>query len=191
VLIRPFRTERMTIRSLASGDRAEFVRIHELGADFYAPWIGRKNDDQTWGDIFEISLAKSSHEMNARLVGETADGRIAGFFNLLEIVRGFFENAYASWQVNPEFAGQGYATEGVTGLLDVAFSRDEGAGLHRVQANVIPSNVRSVRLAERVGFRQEGLAQKYLKIAGAWQDHLMFAKVMDEHRPTYLGRKES
>jgi ribosomal-protein-alanine N-acetyltransferase len=167
------------------------VRIHEVGTDFYAPWLGARSTGQSWGDIFDISLAKGANDANVRLVGEAADGRIAGLFNLNEIVRGFFENAYASWQVSPEFAGQGYATEGVTALLDIAFSKEAGPGLHRVQANVIPTNVRSVRLAERVGFRKEGLAQKYLKIAGQWQDHVMFAKVVDEHRPTYLGRKES
>ena len=60
-----------------------------------------------------------------------------------------------------------------------------------MQANIIPRNLPSIRLAERMGFRLEGLALKYLKIAGEWQDHLMFAKLVDEHRPTWLGRKES
>ena len=184
-------TERMKIRSIEGADRAEFVRVHELSAAFYAPWIPALGPGETWNHVFESNLAKASLATHARLIGVAADGRIAGFFNLNEIVRGVFDCAYASWQINLEFAGRGLATEGVAALLDFAFAEGEGLGLHRVQANVIPSNLRSISLAERVGFRREGLALKYLKIAGQWQDHLMFAKVVDEHRPTWLGRKET
>ena len=124
----------MTLRSLQSGDRDEYVRVH---------------------------------------VGE--------------IVRGFFQSGYAGWRTNVECSRQGYAFEGVTALLDMAFSSHVGLGLHRVQANVIPENLPSIRLAERVGFRKEGVALRYLKIAGKWQDHVMFAKLAEEHVPTYLS----
>ena len=80
-------------------------------------------------------------ETNARLVGELPDGRIAGFFNLNEIVPGLFKCAYASWQINPEVARRGLATEGVGALLDLALADRGGAGLHRVQANVIPTKI--------------------------------------------------
>jgi len=69
-------------------------------------------------------------------------------------------------------------------MLDFAFS-GIGAGLHRVQANIIPSNLASLRLAERAGFRREGLAERYLNIAGEWQDHLMYAKTREEHSFRY------
>jgi ribosomal-protein-alanine N-acetyltransferase len=46
---------------------------------------------------------------------------------------------------------------------------------------VLPRNARSLRVAEKCGFRREGLALRYLHIAGVWEDHVMFAKVSDEH----------
>jgi ribosomal-protein-alanine N-acetyltransferase len=126
-------------------------------------------------------LASSEPRRCALLVGESADGRIAGFFNLSEIVRGIFLSAYASWYVNVEFARSGYGTEGVQALLDIAFS-DRGLALHRVQANIIATNTASIRLAEKVGFRKEGVAERYLRIAGKWQDHVMYARTAEEHR---------
>jgi [ribosomal protein S5]-alanine N-acetyltransferase len=177
VQIEPIRTARMTLRSIESGDRAEFVRVHEASAELYAPWLPALGPGETWHDAFEQSLAKTAQENYLRLLGILPDGRIAGMFSLGEIVRGFFQCAYAGWQVSAEVAGQGYATEGVRGLLDLAFDPEHGLGLHRVQANIIPTNLRSLRVAQRVGFRSEGRALKYLKIAGVWQDHLMFAKV--------------
>ena len=191
MVVPPIATERMTVRPIESADRAEFLRVHQVSAAFYEPWIPALGPGETWDHVFEVSLTKGSLEHHARLVGLSADGRIAGFFNLSEIVRGAFQCAYASWQINHEFARRGYAAEGVAALLDIAFAEDGGLGLHRVQANIIPRNLPSIRLAERMGFRLEGLALKYLKIAGEWQDHLMFAKLVDEHRPTWLGRKES
>jgi ribosomal-protein-alanine N-acetyltransferase len=59
---------------------------------------------------------------------------------------------------------------------------DHGLGLHRVQAGVMPQNGRSIRVLEKNGFRREGLAERYLRIAGRWEDHLLFALTAEEHR---------
>ena len=180
-------TERMHVRELQASDEAEYLRIHAVSRKEFEPWIPKASPE----DLFQRALAIAAYvgregRTHLRLVGETADGRIAGLFALGEIVRGFFQSAYASWAVSADYANQGYATEGVLGLLDIAFSESDGLGLHRVQANVIPSNHASMRVAEKTGFRREGLAERYLLIAGTWQDHVMFAKTADDHRFRYL-----
>jgi ribosomal-protein-alanine N-acetyltransferase len=50
-----------------------------------------------------------------------------------------------------------------------------------VQANIIPGNLPSLRVAQKCGLRREGMAPRYLKIAGQWQDHVMTAKTIEEH----------
>jgi ribosomal-protein-alanine N-acetyltransferase len=176
-------TERLRIRPLCAQDRAEFVRVRTISAELYKPWIPAQAGSSS-ADIFAAELEKSETGTAAgtsfRFVGVTDTGAIAVFVNLTEIVRGVFQNAYASWGVAADVARQGYASEAVAAVLDFAFSRN-GAALHRVQANIIPSNKASIRLAERVGFRKEGLAERYLCIAGEWQDHVMFAKTVEEH----------
>jgi RimJ/RimL family protein N-acetyltransferase len=57
-----------------------------------------------------------------RLIGTLADGRPAGSFNLSDVVAGFAESAYADWRTDPALWGQGFGTEGVLALLDVAFA---------------------------------------------------------------------
>ena len=87
----------------------------------------------------------------------------------------------AGWQVSADRMGEGYGTEGVRGLVEVGFAdHPNGLGLHRVQANIMPGNAASLRIAEKVGFRREGVALRYLKIAGAWEDHVMFALTREE-----------
>lgn len=186
-------TPRMLLRVLREEDRAEFVRTHEVSAELYQAWFPARATDDTLEALFdrehEAAVRGMEQGTSLRMVGILPMGRIAGLFSLSEVVRGVFQNAYASWSVNGEVARQGYATEGVQALLDVAFAPPDrgGIGLHRVQANIIPENDRSIRLAERVGFRCEGLAQRYLKIAGVWRDHRMYAKTAEEHVFIYIG----
>ena len=52
--------------------------------------------------------------------------------------------------------------------------------MHRVEAACLPSNRSSIGVLERSGFRHEGLARRYLKINGEWQDHLLFARLVDD-----------
>lgn len=179
----------MLLRPLTASDRDEFVRVQEVSRELHAPWTPARTPGETSAELFEhqllASLLGARDGTRHRLVGVLDDGRIAGFFALFDIVRGAFHNAMASWSVNAEVQRQGYATEGVIGLLDLAFSAPPvGLGLHRVQANVMPTNAASLRVAEKAGFRREGHARGYLRIAGAWEDHLLLAKLAEEHRVT-------
>lgn len=186
------RTPRMLLRLLEEHDRVESIRVHNLSDEFYRPWMPTPPATETPEKLFEAQLARARNGWAAgtqlRMVGELDDGRLAGFFNLNEIVMGSFCCAYAGWRVNLELARQGYATEAVSGLLDLAFAPPpRGIGLHRVQANIIPTNAASIALARKCGFRREGLAVRYLEVGGRWQDHLMLAKLADEHAPVYLS----
>lgn len=180
-------TERLRLRPLDESDRSEFIRIHTVSEEHFAPWFPQRQTNLD--DLFDDELEKNGQEgRHFRGTGELADGRLVGFFNLNNISRGVFQNAYASWSVSADRWGEGYGREGVLALLDLAFSEEHGLGLHRVQANIIPGNERSLRLAERVGMRREGHARRYLKIAGRWQDHWMYAKTVEEHTLRYLTK---
>jgi ribosomal-protein-alanine N-acetyltransferase len=52
--------------------------------------------------------------------------------------------------------------------------------LHRIEAACLPENEASRNLLGKVGFREEGLARKYLLINGEWRDHIQFALLEDE-----------
>ena len=63
--------------------------------------------------------------------------------------------------------------EALIAIVEHAFSHE--IHLHRIQANVRPENLRSLRLLESLGFEREGIAKDYLFINGAWRDHVMLA----------------
>ena len=70
-------------------------------------------------------------------------------------------------------------SEALTGLLGHCFGP---LGLHRVEAACMPDNVASRKLLEKAGFDCEGHARAYLKIAGAWRDHLLYAAIAPRDR---------
>lgn len=185
------KTSRMLLRAWRADDRAEFIRISQASAELWRPWVPLAAPDESFDQQFDRTLEVATRGLASgtqiRLVGQLRDGTIAGIFSLSEIVRGVFQNAYAGWRISADVAGQGYATEGVLGILDIAFAPPpHGAQLHRVQANIIPSNAASLRVAEKCGFRREGYAPRYLQIAGQWQDHILFARTIEEHVFAYL-----
>jgi ribosomal-protein-alanine N-acetyltransferase len=55
--------------------------------------------------------------------------------------------------------------------------------LHRIEAACIPENAPSIALLERHGFEREGYARGFLRINGAWRDHILFALVQSDARP--------
>ena len=120
------------------------------------------------------------------LVFRREDDALVGVFNFSEIVRGAFQSAYLGYFGFASHTGSGYMTEGMALALDIAFVRLK---LHRVEVNIQPTNTRSLRLAQRVGFTREGFSRRYVKIAGRWRDHVRLAilaedwrKVRSQHR---------
>jgi RimJ/RimL family protein N-acetyltransferase len=57
-----------------------------------------------------------------------------------------------AWALARRYWGRGYAFEAATAALDIAFDR---LGWSRVISLIAPSNLRSIRLAERLGERFE------------------------------------
>lgn len=174
-------TPRLTVRPLVPADREAWVAGIAASAEMHSPWVTARGPDWTAAVEWEVLLGKLG-DGSARFVGVAPDGRIAAWVNLSQVIRGPTQGAIAGWSVNAEFAGGGYATEAVTALLDLAFLPEPGGlGLHRVAAGIMPENVRSLRVAEKCGFRREGFAPKLVKIAGKWRDHVLVAKLEEEH----------
>jgi len=104
-----------------------------------------------------------------------------GKLALSGIMRGAMNGAYLGYWMAADCQGRGLVTEAIRVVLDFAFGP---GGLHRVQAAIMPRNARSLRVIEKLEFRREGYAERYLQIAGKWEDHVIFARTREEHVPS-------
>jgi len=111
------------------------------------------------------------------LICRLDDQAILGTLNFGQIFRKSFQNAYVGYQLFAGYTGHGYMTEAVAAGLRFAFA---DLGLHRIEANVQPSNKPSIGVLQRNGFTKEGFSRRYLKINGRWCDHERWAILKED-----------
>ncbi|MEA5038674.1 MAG: GNAT family N-acetyltransferase [Clostridiaceae bacterium] len=107
---------------------------------------------------------------------EDADA-IIGSITLSDVVRGAFWSSFLGYKLDERLQGLGYMTEAVSCMTEFGF---ETIGLHRIEANVMPRNKPSLRVLEKCGYEPEGLAKRYLKINGVWEDHIHMVRLNEE-----------
>lgn len=105
-----------------------------------------------------------------------AGDRAVGAITLSGIVRGPFRSANLGYWVDQDVTGQGVGSAAVAHVVEAARGPLE---LHRIQAATLPHNAASQAVLRRAGFREIGLAPEYLQIAGSWQDHVLFQRILN------------
>jgi ribosomal-protein-alanine N-acetyltransferase len=166
---RHLKGERSILRRVAAGDRDEFVLLAKDSEELHADWIRLPKT----ANEFDEYLARYDEETGvSTVVCRATTGEIAGFINISEIVRGPYLRATVGYGVFAPSEKQGYMTEGLKLAIQLAF--DE-LGLHRLEADIQPGNLRSKQLVERVGFHREGLSPGFVLISGTWRDHERWA----------------
>lgn len=192
IVIPPLQTPRLVLRRLERSDFDAYVDFYSVSREHLRPWSPRVPEPGEMRRYFDEQIERTESGLasgtSCRLIAvEQERPVIVATVGLNNIVRGAFQNADAGWQVAASHLGQGIATESVLAMLDFAFAPlPHGLGLHRVQANVIPTNGASLRVCAKCGFRVEGAARRMLFIAGQWQDHVMHAKLAEEHKAKYF-----
>jgi ribosomal-protein-alanine N-acetyltransferase len=165
----------ITIRPIALADAEPIAALRREGRDYLAPWEPDRGEAAytAAGVRIEIEAAFGRAEAGAGLTYAIEDdGRFVGQIFLNSIVRGpYFRSCSTGYWVAKSAAGRGVATEAVRLAKEVAFER---LGLFRVQAETLLHNHASQKVLQRNGFEPIGMAPAYLKIAGKWQDHLLF-----------------
>ena len=104
---------------------------------------------------------------------------LVGGITLSNVRRGVTQAATLGYWLGEPYLGRGLMTDALCALLPFAY---DVLRLHRIEAAVMPANGASLRVLERCGFMREGLARRYLRINGRWEDHLIFA-LTSEERP--------
>lgn len=105
------------------------------------------------------------------------DGRFVGHVMVGNVVREPLLSAYVGYWVDARVTGGGVITAAVAVVADHCFGP---VRLHRLEATVRPENAASLRVLEKLGFREEGLFRRYLDVDGGWRDHLCYAMTVEE-----------
>jgi [ribosomal protein S5]-alanine N-acetyltransferase len=101
---------------------------------------------------------------------------VVGRVNLNNVVRGVLCSAAVGYWVDQTHLRRGLATAAV----EHACREAAAMGLHRVEAGTMVHNVASQRVLLRAGFEQYGMAPRFLFIAGDWQDHNLYQRILHD-----------
>ncbi len=115
----------------------------------------------------------------------TYEGVFAGQLTVGAIVWGSARSAQVGYWIDSAYAGRGATPAAVALAVDHCFFT---VGLHRMEANIRPENQASRRVAEKLGFRQEGVRKRQLHIDGAWRDHIGYALTVEDVPEGLLAR---
>lgn len=104
-------------------------------------------------------------------------GELVGGISLSNVRRGIAQAASVGYWIGQPHVRRGFASRALSSITAFAF---EELRLHRLEAACMPSNAASLATLAGGGFRREGLATRYLKIAGRWEDHVLFALTIED-----------
>ncbi len=173
------RGDGLYLRPAASSDYSSWSRLRAASRAFLEPWEPTWPEDDLTHAAFRRRLRRQEEdiardEAYAFLIFDQTSDQMLGGVTLGGVRRGVAQAGTLGYWMGAPHAGNGRMTRAVAAVVDFAFSK---LRLHRVEAACLPENAPSIALLERNGFKREGYARGYLKIDGAWRDHLLFALI--------------
>ncbi|MFW0775492.1 GNAT family N-acetyltransferase [Paenarthrobacter nitroguajacolicus] len=166
------------LRPLDLSDAAGLAKAYQRNREHLAPWEPTRAEEfftvagQTTATQAKLRLYEQGAEIPWVLT--TPEG-IIGMFTLSGIVRGPFLSANLGYWLDEAWTGKGIASGAVAAVVSLAANE---LGLHRIQAATLAHNTASQAVLKRCGFEQIGRAPCYLQIAGEWQDHVLFQRIL-------------
>ncbi|MDH4036065.1 MAG: GNAT family N-acetyltransferase [Candidatus Krumholzibacteria bacterium] len=170
-------TARLLLRPLRGSDGDRLFRIFsDLKVMRYwntEPWtspdeapshIGRELTAMRTGEYISLGVVRKDTET---LIGTCT------LFDMMEHCR----RAEVGYSLASDSWGNGYMQEALTALLDYAFAE---LNMNRVEADVDPRNIASVKCLERLGFLREGLLRERWIVAGEVSDTAFYGLLLKD-----------
>lgn len=173
--------EAVRLRPYRNADFAEWSALRAQSRDFLQPWEPTWAADDLTRAGWRRRLAAHAYDLDRGaaypfLVFRRTDNRLVGGITLSNLRRGVALMGSIGYWVGLPHTRCGYTVDAVRTVLRFSFDKLQ---LHRVEAACLPRNEASQAVLRGSGFVQEGLARAYLKINGAWEDHLLFGKITE------------
>jgi ribosomal-protein-alanine N-acetyltransferase len=174
----------VTVRPIARTDARAWTEARRRSAAWLHPWEatvppGGDSRPATFPQLIR-RLRKAAKAGSSMPFAIDVEGRFAGQVTVNNIVRGSAQFASIGYWIDREFAGRGVMPRAVALVIDHCLT---AAGLHRIEICIRPENSNSLRVVEKLGIREIGLAPWFLHIDGGWRDHRVFAITQEEWPP--------
>lgn len=169
----------LLLRPLLRGDRKDYTEVRKANEEWLRPWEATV-PDPTWrapgfSELRSLS-ARAAREGRSLPFALEAEGRFRGQLTVTGFQWGSLASATLGYWIDQRVAGRGYTPIAVALATDHCFA----AGLHRMEITIRPENTASLRVVEKLGFRDEGLRERYMHVDGDWRDHRVFSLLSED-----------
>jgi ribosomal-protein-alanine N-acetyltransferase len=170
------------LRHPAMSDYAAWAELRAVSRQYLTAWEPQWARDELTRSAFRRRLRQYQRELRddqgyAFLIFRTADAALLGGLSISNVRRGVAQAASLGYWIGRPHSRRGHMTDAGRAILPFVFTT---LGLHRLEAACLPSNLPSARVLQKIGFKREGTARRYLKINGVWQDHDLYARLQDD-----------
>ena len=181
--------QQIGIRPLVRSDAVKIEAVRARNLDWLTPWdatvpdgAGRPISSHAALIAFQRRKAREGLMMPFAV---TWDRALVGQLTVNTITRGSAQSASIGYWISQTHAGRGITPIAVALVADHLLTK---AGLHRVEISIRPENVASLRVVEKLGFEEIGLARRFLHIDGDWRDHRIFQVLAEDVPDGLLAR---
>jgi len=177
------------LRPLRRSDQRTWMALRAQNAAWLEPWdatspVPLRGPRPSFGE-FVRSLSSQARSGGSLPFAVDYDGLLVGQLTVTGIMHGSLRSGSIGYWVSQHVAGRGIIPTAVALATDHCF---EVLGLHRVEVNIRPENAPSLRVVAKLGFRDEGLRERYLHIGDEWCDHRSFALTTEDVPAGLLNR---
>lgn len=176
-------TERLILRVISEDFADMVLDYHIRNKDFFKEWEPVRDKQYYTLDYqrqllnSDLRKIKEGTMFKVWIFKKCDKSKTIGLASLNNIIRSAFQSCHLGYKLDKDEINKGYMPEALRALIRFAF---KDLKLHRIEANIMPKNKRSLRVVEKLGFYEEGLAKKYLKINGKWEDHIHMVLLNEE-----------
>lgn len=175
------RAGRLSLAALRRQDMRQWYQVRWDNRDWTGPWdASRPPQSPRLDDSYAAWLRRLNKQAKA---GESLpwalwwDDQLIGQVSVSGISYGSAQHASIGYWISYTYAGRGLTPIAVALASDYLW---RSLRLHRIEIPIRPENQPSLRVVEKLGFRDEGLRPRFLHIDGDWRDHRIFALNAEE-----------
>ena len=177
-------TDRLILKTSNKKMLDDIYKFHKKNAEFWKPWEAKTSEEDHTKNYYRFLIRAEKKERRAFnglyfWIYLRDEDKLIGKVAVFGIHQGNLSNCMIGYKLGEEHVGQGYMHEALSKVTQFMFDKIK---IHRIEINILPRNIRSIRVAERLGFSLECESREFMEVNGVWENHLRYVKINDNYK---------
>lgn len=179
-MITTYETEHLLLKILDSAAASMVLSFYEDNRLSFEPWEPARSHN-----FYTLSYQKASLTAEYNQIAEgklirywvfrrEQPEEIIGSVCFQNLLKEPYHSCTLGYKISHRYLRKGYALESIQKCIELVFEEKQ---LHRIEAFIMPENIPSLRLIDRLSFTCEGISHSFARIHGGWADHLRYSLI--------------